>query len=171
MATVYYPLPIGAAMLFANSGAGVPQLKSVQTTPGTPTPGYNAYGFNDTTVQSLYYQFAIRKYGSGNLSLAARWSAAATSGNVVWAAQIAAITIGDAGAVSAKAYATANTVTTAAAGSANTMNGSTITISNLDSIADADYVMLRFYRDAANGSDTMTGDADVYHLDLAYSDV
>lgn len=171
MATVFQPLPIGAAMLFASSGAGVPELQAVQTTPATPTPGYMAYAFDPAVVENLYYEFVIRNYGSGNLSLALRWSTAATTGNAVWAAQIAAITAADAGAVSAKAYATANSVTVAAAGSANILNAATITISNLDSIANGDLVFLRFYRDAASGSDTInSNDCLVYHLDLSYSD-
>ncbi|MBN1237429.1 MAG: hypothetical protein JXB36_02955 [Gammaproteobacteria bacterium] len=150
----------------------MPELLSVQTTPATPTPGYDAYAFDPAVVESLYYQFTIRKYGSGNLNLAIRWSTAATSGNAVWAAQIAAITPGDAGAVSAKTYATANTVTDAADANANRLNAATITISNLDSLATDDLVFLRFYRDAASGSDTInSNDCLVYHLDLAYSDV
>lgn len=171
MATVIQPLPIAAAMLFANSGAGVPELVSTQTTPGTPTPGYYSYGFDAAALENLYYEFVIRNYGSGNLTLTIQWGAAATTGNVIFGAQIGCITGGtDTGAVSAKTYATANTVTAAARANANSLNTSTITISNLDSIASGDLVFLRFYRDGANGSDTMAGDAFVYHLDLSYSD-
>lgn len=171
MATVFQPLPIAAAMLFANSGAGVPELISTQTTPGTPTPGYYSYAFDPAVDESLYYQFQIRNYGSGNLTLTITWSTAATTGNAFFAAQIAAITPGDTGAVSAKTYATATTVADAADANANRLNTAAVTISNLDSLATGDLVFLRFLRNAASGSDTInSNDVLVYHLDLSYSD-
>lgn len=171
MATVFQPLPIAAAALFANSGAGVPEPQFIQTTPGTPTPGYMVYAFDQTTVENLYYQFVIRNYGSGNLTLTIQWSTTPTSGAAVWAAQIGCITGGtDTGAVSAKTYATATTSTPTARANANSLATTTITISNLDSIATGDLVLLRFYRDAGAGGDTLAADALVYHLELSYSD-
>lgn len=172
MATVTQPLPIGAAQLFASAGVGVPEFVSVQTTPATPTPGYSAYAFDQTVVESLYYEFVVRNYGSGNLTLNIQWSTTPTSNAAVFAAQIGCITGGtDTGNVTAKTYATATTVTATARANAGALNTSSITISNLDSIASGDLVFLRFYRDAAAGGDTLTADALVYHLDLTYSDV
>jgi hypothetical protein len=45
-----------------------------------------------------------------------------------------------------------------------------ITISNLDSIAANDWVVLKLYRVAADAGDTMTGDALVTMAELSYSD-
>jgi hypothetical protein len=111
-------------------------------------------------------------YGSGNLTLLLVWYAdTATSGNVVWGGAIACITAGtDTQNVETDAFATETTVTTAASGSTQALVTSSITISNLDSIAANDVVFLRIRRVGSNGSDTMTGDAILVAAKLTYSD-
>jgi hypothetical protein len=91
----------------------------------------------------------------------------ATSGNVVFAAQIAAISDADT-SVSAKVFASANSATVAVPGAANTQKEATITLTNADSIAKADWVCLILFRDADNGSDTATGDCAVNALEFTY---
>jgi hypothetical protein len=39
-----------------------------------------------------------------------------------------------------------------------------------DGAVDGDVIKIRIYRDADNGSDTLAGDAYIYHLWLTYSD-
>lgn len=169
MATTYQPLLLGAATVGTSN---IPTLNLIQTTPATPTPAFLVYQFNDTTMNALYWTWKLRRYGSGNLSLNLGWYAAATTGNVVWGAQIGVTVAGTSTTTYiAKTFATATTTTTAANGTTNRSQTSTVTISNLDSLADGNDVMLRLYRDAANGSDTMTGDAIMVTAELTYSDV
>lgn len=130
--------------------------------------------FDATTKEMFFFQLAAIRYGTGSLTLKIRWTAAsATSGNVVWEAKLAAITPdSDSGAVASKAFATALTVTDAHLGTtAERLHEATITISNLDSLANNDYIVLGFARDASNGSDTMSGDAWLEQLILEWSDV
>lgn len=167
MGTAYQPLHL----LTAGVGTtNVPELLLVQTTPATPTPAYFGYGFDAGTAESIYFQFIIRNYLSGNLVLTFDWYAAATTGACLWGAQLAAQTMGtDTTTVIAKAFATAQTVSASPRGTANQPATATLTITNLDSLADGDMVFMRIYRDAAAVGDTMTGDAILVTLDCSYT--
>jgi hypothetical protein len=168
MATVRVPLPILGAGLGTSQ---VPELVTVQTTPATPTPMYSVYAFTDAAIFSIYYDLIVRSYGSGNLTLTLDWYTPATTNNCVWQAQIGAYTANtDTGAVSAKTFATANTATCAARANANSLARHTITISNLDSLATDDHILLRVFRDPANGSDNLGNTAFLMGLELSYSD-
>lgn len=131
--------------------------------------------YDATTDEAAFWNFKASNYGSGNLTLVIRWkSATATSGDVVWEAQIAAVTPDtDAAALLVKALATLNYVADTQLGTtAGREQTCTITISNLDSLAADDEVWLRLARDAngTNATDNMTGDAIVTALEIQYSD-
>lgn len=165
MGTAYIPLSVGAAVLGTTN---MPELVLVQTTPATPTPAYMGYAFDATTNESIYFLVKIRNYTSTPILTLDWYAASATSNNCIWGCQIAAYTPGDAGALSAKTLATAQTTTTAApATTAGRVATTAITITNLDSLADGDDVLIRVYRDAA--SDNMTGDAILIAADLTYT--
>mgnify|MGYP001572815021 CR=1 FL=1 len=83
-------------------------------------------------------------------------------------AAIAAATAGDAQSVETDGLATATTATTTVNGTARGPNETSVTISNLDSIAAGDWVCIKFYRDA--DADNMAGDASLVGLALSYSD-
>jgi hypothetical protein len=128
--------------------------------------------FDAAADEFAQFLFAARRYGSGNLTVKVRYSmASATSGNVVLAAQIRAITPGDAQDVVTDTFAAASTVTDAVPGTGGQMKEATITITNLDAIAADDMVTLQIYRDADNASDTATGDLELLAASLSYSDV
>jgi hypothetical protein len=130
--------------------------------------------FDAALKETLFFVLAAVRWGSGSLTLKVRWSAAsATSGNVVWEAKLAAITPdADSGSIQSKAFAAAQTVTDSHLGTnADRLHEATITVSNLDSLANNDMIVLSFARDAASGSDTMSGDAWLDHLILEWSDV
>lgn len=84
------------------------------------------------------------------------WRAIATSGSVVWGIQTACIADGETGDPS---FNTAQTVTDTAKGTTLQDNDATISSLTTTGCAAGERMMLKIYRDADNGSDTMTGDA------------
>lgn len=86
--------------------------------------------------------------------------ASATSGNVIMYAQVEAISDGDAiDTDSTTSFDSANTSSaTAVPGTAGYIDQISITLTNNDSIAAADYVRISISRDADNAGDTATGD-------------
>lgn len=127
-----------------------------------------------STDEIAYIKFRATDYGSGNVTLGLDWYAdSASSGNVVWGAQLAAITPDtDSQDIETKAFATANTVTDSHLGTTGQrIHRAVITISNLDSLAADDWVIIKVYRDASDtGTDTMTGDAIITFATVSYSD-
>lgn len=166
MATVYHEF-------FARDGAlrstAFPQLVQADGT-NIPVAGY---AFDAATDEAVFFDFRAINYGSGNLTVDLDWYAdTATSGNIVWGAQLAAITPDtDSQDVETDSLATANTVTDSHIGTVGQrLHRASITVSNLDSLASGDDVRLRIYRDADNASDTMTGDAILTRVTVSYSD-
>ena len=132
-----------------------------------------ALDFDAAADEAAFFFFRASLYGSGNLTIGIDWYAdTASSGDVVWGAQLAAITPNtDTQDIETDALATANTVTDSHLGTTGQrLHRAEITVSNLDSLAADDWVALRLYRDADNGSDTMAGDASVVLVSVSYSD-
>ena len=145
-----------------------PQLQQIN---GTNFP-LLVNSFDAATKETLFFEFIPDNYSSGNLTLDLYWYADTASANdVIWGAQIAAITPdSDTQDVETKSLATANTVTDTHLGTTGQrLHKATITISNLDSIAAGDVVKLAIYRDAAQGGDTMTGDAHLWRARISYA--
>lgn len=166
MATVYQPLDPASAMMRPTAFAPV-----VQAT-GTNGP-VRALAFDASTEEAVFFRFPAIEYGSGNLSVQVDWYAdTASSGNVIWGAQIAVITPNtDPQDVETDSFATAATVTDAHLGTTGQrVHRTSITVSSLDSLTANDDVLMRFYRDADSGSDTLAGDALVTGLVVSYSD-
>lgn len=139
---------------------------------GTNFP-ISGLAFDAAAAEAAFWKFIAQTYGSGNLTLNLYWYADnATSGNVIWGAQISAITPDtDSQDIETDGLATAQTVTDAHLGTVGQrVHKCSITISNLDSIAADDLVHLRVYRDAAAGGDTMANDAILLLAELTYSD-
>lgn len=129
--------------------------------------------FDAATEESVFFELRASNYGSGNVTVDIDWYAdTATSGGCVWGAQLAAITpTTDSQDVETDGLATAATTTTTHPGTTGQrLQRTSIAISVLDSLAPEDAVFLRVYRVAANGSDTMAGDAIMTLVDVSYSD-
>lgn len=129
--------------------------------------------FGASTDEAVIYPFRALNYGSGNWTIGIDWYAdTASSGDVIWGAQLAAITPNsDLQDVETDTLATANTVTDSHLGTTGQrLHRAEITLSNLDSVAADDFVWLRIYRDADAGGDTLTGDASIVGLCVSYSD-
>jgi len=131
--------------------------------------------YDATTDESAFWKLKAVNYGSGNITLTISWYAdTASTANVVWEAQIAAITPDtDTQDVETKAFATLNFVQDTHLGTTGQrLHQCSITISNLDSIAANDIFWLRLARDAnsTNATDDMAGDAMFLMGELSYSD-
>lgn len=167
MATVY---PV---LLKANSadllGSAFPQPVKVN---GTNFPLYRLL-YDATADEWAYWTFRMVNYGSGNITIDIDWYAVnATSGNVVWQARIAAITPDtDTQDIETDSLATANNVTDShLETTGKRLHRCTITLSNLDSVANGDWVVLAIGRNGSSGSDTMANDAAFIQAQLSWSD-
>lgn len=168
MATVFAELiPEQAQFLASNFPAYVKAN-------GTNFP-VSGLAYDAATDESAFWHWQAINYGSGNLTLDLEWYAdSATANNVVWEAQIAAITPNtDTQDVETDGLATLNFVQDTHLGTTGQrLHRATITISNLDSLANRDDVWIRIARDAngTNATDDMTGDAILTKAVLSYSD-
>lgn len=168
MATVKKPLSILAAQFKTTN---FPALVANQGT-NFPVVGL---AFDASTDEAAFFFFKASSYGSGNLSFILDWYAdTASSGNVVWEAQLAAITPDtDSQDVETDGLATLNFVQDTHLGTTGQrVHRCTITISNLDSLAADDVLFVRLARDAngTNATDDLTGDAVLIGAELQYSD-
>lgn len=166
MATIRIPFDVQNAVFRTTA---FPQIVQAN---GTNCPIFGL-AFDAATDEACFFDFEAESYGSGNLSLDIEWYAStATSGDVVYGAQISALTPNvDTQDVETASFAAASTVTDSHLGTVGKrLHRCTLTITNLDSIAAGDRVRLRLYRDAVAGADTMAGDAIITALKISYSD-
>lgn len=141
-------------------GSAFPQFVK---TNGTNFP-VSGLAYDATTDEAAYWRFIAKNYASGNVTLELFWYAdTASTANVVWEAQLAAITPDtDTQDIETKSFATLNFVQDTHLGTTGQrLHKCSITISNLDSLADGDVVTLRIARDAnsTSATDDMAGDA------------
>lgn len=134
-----------------------------------------ALAYDATNDEAAFWSFIATSYGSGNVTVRVFWYAdTATTGNVVWEAQLAAITANsDSQDIETKAFATLNFVQDAhLTGTGQRLHSADITVSNLDSLAAGDYVTLRVARDAnsTSATDDLAGDAFLAKVVVTYSD-
>lgn len=164
MANLSQPFDPKNANLYST---GMPELVLEN---GTTIP-VSGYAFDDTAVEQIFVVMKADYYLSGNLAEALSWYSRAgnTTGNVVWGTQIACVTSGDPQSVLTKALAAAQTATGTVNGTARGSRDTTITVTNLDSLAVDDWVQVRIYRDASNVADTMAGDAILTFIDVSYA--
>lgn len=133
-----------------------------------------SYSFDAAGTEGIQFRLPyVPAYGSGNITAKLLWYGdSATSGDVVWGVSIAALTTEtDTQDVETDAWATENTVTDSHLGTtAQRVHTAQVTVSNLDSIATGDYLAVRVRRIGGNGSDTLTGDAQLIGVVLEWSD-
>lgn len=124
--------------------------------------------FDAATDESAIFGSALPSaYAGGGLTVTLVWMATtATSGNVVWTAEIERHQ-DDAFDIDSDGFAAANTATATAASASGEQQYSAITFTDgadMDSLAASESFRLRITRDANNGSDTMTGDAELLRV-------
>ena len=141
---------------FATPAANAPAATCVT---GTNT-NYATLDFDAATDESVQYHFPLASDWTGNIDIAFRWRAAATSGDVVWAVQTICVADGETGD---PAFNTASTVTDTAKGTTLQFNDASISAITITGCAAGEELMFKLYRDADAGGDTMTGDAQLIH--------
>lgn len=167
MATVYLPAFTPESALFLAST--FPEYAKVN---GTNFP-VTSLKYDAAADEAAFWKFPALNYGSGNLTVDILWYAdSASSGDVIFGAAISAITPNtDTQNIETDGLATENTVTDTHLGTTGQrVHLCSITVSNLDSLANLDLVHMRIRRIGSNGSDTMTGDAQILLVVVSYSD-
>jgi hypothetical protein len=137
-----------------------PQLTQINQRP--------ALAFDASTDETAYWTGIAPAGLTGTLTLVVSYiMASATSGAVYFQAQIEAITDGDATDLDATtSFDSANSGNATVPGTAGYIDQISITLTNADSLAAADYFRISLNRDADNASDTATGDAYVLVVEL-----
>jgi len=158
MATRLVLLPNAAEFPASNQ----PELRLINRRP--------ALAFDASTDETCYWTFIAPQGITGTLTLVLHCIAAsATSGAVYFQAAVEAVTPADAVDLDAgTSFDTANSGYATVAGTAGYDFTVSITLTNYDSMAAADYVRLALNRDADNASDNAAG--DIYLLAVEFRD-
>lgn len=170
MATGTLNLPIAAATPADGSASNAaPALQVYKGTAGNPQRFGLRAAFDSGTDEHLWWTFIMpQNYASGG-TVRLHWATTLTSGNVVWAARVGAITPADADTYLEHAQAAATTATT----SVNTTEARRVVVTTIspsvDSAAAGDIIYLLIYRDADNASDTAAGDVELLAVDFEYT--
>ena len=129
--------------------------------------------FDDTTAESATFGGVLpRNYAGGGITATLIWLATtATTGNVKWNAQFERHQ-DDTDDLDSDSYATAQTATGTTATTSGAPQYTTIAFTNgaqIDSVAVGESFRLKITRDAVDGADTMTGDAELSRIELRES--
>ena len=166
MATVYQQLLPEEAQLLTSTFADL--IKNN----GTNFP-IMCLAYDAALDEAAFWKFRAVNYGSGNLTLDILWYAdTATSGVVRLGGSISAITPNtDSQDIETDALATETIFDDTHLGTTGQrLHRGTVAISNLDSLAQDDYVTMRIRRVGSNAADTMTGDMFLVLATVSYSD-
>jgi hypothetical protein len=127
---------------------------------GTNT-NYGVLQYTDAATESVQDRFSLPATWTGAIDLAIKWRSAATAGNVVW--QVQTICVADA-QTGDPAFNVASTVTDATKGTANQWNDAAIAAVDITGCAAGRELLFRFFRDPADGGDTLTATAELISL-------
>lgn len=167
-------LPIGAAVLPDGSASNAaPALQRVKSSASAPAPYFLQAAFDATTEEQIMWAFRIpADYASDPIIEVQFKMVSATTGDVVIEARLAAVSDGDTTDVDAKTFATANTsAAITVPGVVGYMTEISLALTNDNGVAGGDFVVAYLARDAANGSDTATGDMEVIGVAFTYTTV
>lgn len=173
MATRTINLPISAALPASGATSNAaPELVTVESSGASPKVRFWEARFDSATNEHLWWAFELPSNYVGTPKVRLNWKANVTSGDVRWAAVVAAITPGDADTPNEKAPAAENAqATTVNATEARRLVATEITLTNADSMAAGDWVALCVYRDASDAGDTVNAnDAELVSVAFTYAD-
>lgn len=121
--------------------------------------------FDDTTEESAVFLGIIPEaasLGSG-LIVKIHWTAtSATSGDCRWGAQIQRNTTD----LDSDSFDTATEGTSTTNGTSGIITVTSLTLTNIDSVAAGDSFRLKIYRDVTDAADTMAGDAELVAVEV-----
>ena len=172
MATGTIVLPVGAATLPDGSASNAaPAVQRVKSSAAAPTPYFLQLAFDASTEEQAMWSFRMpADYASAPVLKVLYKMASATANGVVIEGRLAAVSDPDAQDVDAKAFAAANTSSTSTVpGTAGHMNEISLSLTNADSVAAGDFVVVYLARDVAAGGDTATGDMEVIAVSIEYT--
>lgn len=159
-----HTIPVLAGAMTARTTSGAASGTSESTTNKVML---RTFDFDAATDE--FAQIAIpmpKSWDEGTVTVQFIWTASNT-GNVVWGAQ--GVALGDDDAVDS-AFGTAQTVTDGVTLAGDVMESSfTSAITIAGTPAAEDIVVFQFYRDADNGSDTCTVDAQLIGVRIKYT--
>ena len=140
---------------------GLPAITSYKGSNANPARFGLRASFDAAADQHLWWTLRMPDdYASGG-TLKFLWAANATANSCVWAASVGAVTAADADTYLEHAQATAASTTAATnTTEARRVNATSITLT-MDSAAAGDFVSICLYRDADNGSDTLSVAAEL----------
>lgn len=133
------------------------------------TPRRMVLAFDAATAETCYWTGVVPQGWTGTVTgVISYMMASATSGGVAFSLTVEAVTSGDAVDLDAgTSFDSVNTGTDAAVpGTAGYMEQISITITNADSAAAADYVRFGLTRAVADAADTATGDCYVLAVEI-----
>lgn len=176
MATGSILLPIPGVLPDGSSNNAAPLIQrtksSYASSASLPNTHLNQALYDAATNQHMFWIFRLPADFSSSPVLKVHWGANATSGNVVWEGRVGAITPADADTPNEHSLAAANSTTTAVNATEARRNIETsITLTNADSMAAGDLLMVLLKRDAANASDTCAQNAEVSAVTFEYTTV
>ena len=126
--------------------------------------------FDASTEEAAYFEGVLpRHYAGGGITLRLCWMAtSATSGNVVWGACFERHD-DEATDLDADSFASEQTATSAAPATSGAVQYVDIAFTDgaqLDSLATGEHFRIKIARKAADGSDTISGDAELLSVEL-----
>lgn len=134
---------------------------------GIPVLDFDA----DTDETAEFGGFMPRNYAGGGVTVTLGWMATDTTvtpHNCIWDVAFKSVT-NDADDLDSKAYAAVNSVTDAEASASGEVAYATIGFTDgadMDSVTAGEYFRLKVGRDADNGSDTLTDDAELLFIEI-----
>lgn len=129
--------------------------------------------FDDTTDQLIYWTFLLPQSYSNLVAPVLKVFYSMAGANVtkavVWAAEIMAVSDGDAVDMDVDSYDAINTVVKACPDVAGRPDLATLTLTNRDSAWARDFFAIKFRRDPTDVGDTAAGDAELWAINMEYT--
>lgn len=171
MATGSILLPPGAAVLPDGSASNAaPAMQRTKSSASAPGVYFLQLAFDASTEEWACWQFRMPgDYASSPVAKVQYKMASATSNGVAWDVRISATSDGDSQDVDAQDFASANVGTATVPGTAGHLDEVSVTLTNADSVAAGDFVVVRVARATGDAGDTATGDAELVAVTIEYT--
>jgi len=156
------------SIILTSAGAVVPTSGGAAKTQVDGTNhSYYVLDFDATSDEASYWQWTMPdSYDGGTIDITYYWEAGSTSSDVVWCFQTAGIQSNNTEDID-PSLSSAVCETDTAQGNANDLASVEETDATSGFVA-GDYVSFKVFRDADNGSDTMSGDARLVKVKIEY---
>lgn len=159
-----------AIMPDASASNLAPEFLRIKSSAAAPSPYFYQLNFDAAVDEFVTFQFTMPKnYASGPILKVSFKMTSAVAGDVVFDSRVMAITPNDAIDMDTRSFAAANAYVRTVAAVAGYIVNMNMTLTNDDSVAAGDEVVLYFARLGSNGSDTAVGDCEVVAAYVEYT--